>query len=169
MEKFKTKDLVLMAFYVALFIVLDIFINALPVFQMPHGGSLGVSTIALLMASYHLDWQKGLLVAVLSVFLQFITGPMYTPDLVGFMLDYFLAFSVYGLAVLFPNFSYFYSGVLISNVIRFLCSTISGVIVWGVDIRGSILYQASYMVPTLILGLILVPLLHKYLKPFMDK
>ncbi|NCC55801.1 MAG: hypothetical protein EOM11_10050, partial [Erysipelotrichia bacterium] len=132
MKNFKTKDLVLMAFYIALFIVLDVFINALPVFQMPNGGSLGVSTIALLMASYHLGWQKGLLVSVLSVFLQFITGPMYTPDLIGFLLDYFLAFSVYGIACLLPNFAYFYTGVLFTNGVRFICSTISGVVIWGV-------------------------------------
>lgn len=169
MEKMKTKDLVLMAFYIALFMVLDLFINTLAIFQMPNGGSLGVSTIALLLASYHLGWKKGLLVSVLSVFLQFVTGPMYTPDLLGFALDYFLAFSVYGLASLLPNFSYVYTGVIVTNVIRFICSAISGVIVWKVDVWGSIVYQASYMVPTLILGVILVPIMCKYLKSYMKK
>ena len=39
MEKSKTKDLVLMAFYVALFIVFDLIVNAIPFLQMPNGGS----------------------------------------------------------------------------------------------------------------------------------
>lgn len=169
MEKIKTKDLVLMAFYIALFMVLDVFVNTLAIFQMPNGGSLGVSTIALLLASYHLGWKKGLMVSVLSVFLQFMTGPMYTPDFLGFMLDYFLAFSVYGLASLFPNISYVYSGVILTNVVRFICSTISGVVVWKLDIWGSIVYQSTYMIPTLILGVILIPLVCKYLKPYMEK
>lgn len=167
MKKIETKDLVLMAFYVALFAVLDVFINTLAIFQMPNGGSLGVSTLALLMASYHLGWKKGLVVAMMSVFLQFATGPMYTPDLLGFLLDYFLAFSVYGLASCFKSFGYFYSGVFITNAVRFVCSTISGVAIWGLDIWGSILYQCAYMIPTLLLGMIIIPLLHKYLKPFM--
>ena len=105
--KWTTKDLVYMALYAALFIVLDVAVNTLGILQMPNGGSLGVSVIPLLMASYHLGWQKGTVVAVLSILLQYVTGPMYTPDLVGFLLDYFFAFSVYGLASLFPNYKWF--------------------------------------------------------------
>ena len=169
MKNLSVKDLVLMAFYVALFMVLDTFINTLGIFQMPQGGSLGVSTLALLMASYHLGWKKGLVVSIVSVFAQFVTGPKYTPKLLCFLLDYLFAFSVYGLASLFPNFGYFYTGVLATNFVRFVCSTISGTIVWGVDLWGSIGYQATYMIPTLIFGLIITPLLYKALEPSIKK
>ena len=168
-QKITVKDLVLMAFYVALFMVLDTFINTLPILQMPNGGSLGLSTIALLMASYHLGWKKGLLVAVVSVFAQFVTGPMYTPNLLGFLLDYLIAFSVYGLASLFPNIKCFYTGVLITNFVRFVCSTISGCIVWQTALWGSITYNAYYMIPTAILGLVIIPLLYKALEPRLNK
>lgn len=162
-------DLVYMAFYAALFYVLDVFVNTLPLFKMPNGGSFGISTIALLMASYHLGWKKGMLVSVLSVFLQYATGPMYTPDLLGFLLDYLIAFSAYGLASLFPNYKMIYTGVFVTNFIRFASSTLSGVIVWQVDLWGSILYQATYMLPTLVVGMIVVPILHKAVKPFIEK
>ena len=168
-QKITVKDLVLMAFYVALFMVLDTFINTLPILQMPNGGSLGLSTIALLMASYHLGWKKGLLVAVVSVFAQFVTGPMYTPNLLGFLLDYLIAFSVYGLASLFPNIKCFYTGVLITNFVRFVCSTVSGCIVWQTALWGSITYNAYYMIPTAILGLVIIPLLYKALEPRLNK
>lgn len=168
-KNLSVRDVVLMAFYVALFMVLDTFINTMPILQMPNGGSLGVSTLALLIASYHLGWQKGLFVAVVAVFAQFITGPMYTPTLIGFLLDYLLAFAAYGLASLFPNFGYFYSGVLVTNAIRFICSTISGVVVWETPLWGSITYQATYMIPTFILGIVLVPLTMKLLEPHMKK
>ena len=135
--KWTTKDLVYMALYAALFIVLDVAVNTLGILQMPNGGSLGVSVIPLLMASYHLGWQKGTVVSVLSILLQYVTGPMYTPDLLGFLLDYFIAFSVYGLASLFPNYKWFYSGVLITNLIRLLSSTLSGTWVWGLDSNTS--------------------------------
>ena len=168
-KNLSVRDLVLMAFYVALFMVLDTFINTLPMLQMPNGGSLGVSTLALLLASYHLGWKKGLAVAIVAVFAQFITGPMYTPTLIGFLLDYLLAFAAYGLASLFPNFGFFYSGVLVTNAIRFICSTVSGVVVWETPLWGSITYQATYMIPTLIIGIILIPLMMKFLEPYVKK
>ncbi|MCI5773729.1 MAG: energy-coupled thiamine transporter ThiT [Erysipelotrichaceae bacterium] len=167
--KVTVKDLCFMAFYIALFMVLDSFVNVLQIFQMPNGGSLGVSTIALLMASYHLGWQKGLIVSLLSVFAQFVTGPMFTPDLLGFVLDYLVAFSVYGLASLFPNYKWFYSGVLVTNFVRFLSSMISGVVIWGTTWWGSMSYQATYMIPTTILTLVVVPILCKTLKPLTNK
>ena len=167
--KWTTKDLVYMALYAALFIVLDVAVNTLGILQMPNGGSLGVSVIPLLMASYHLGWQKGTVVSVLSILLQYVTGPMYTPDLLGFLLDYFIAFSVYGLASLFPNYKWFYSGVLITNLIRLLSSTLSGTWVWGLDYWPSFLYNAAYMITTAILCLVLLPLVMPRLKPAMNK
>ena len=167
--KWTTKDLVYMALYAALFIVLDVAVNTLGILQMPNGGSLGVSVIPLLMASYHLGWQKGTVVSVLSILLQYVTGPMYTPDLVGFLLDYFFAFSVYGLASLFPNYKWFYSGVLVTNLVRLICSTLSGILVWETAPWASLVYNATYMIPTAILCLVLLPLVMPRIKPLMNK
>ena len=167
--KWTTKDLVYMALYAALFIVLDVAVNTLGILQMPNGGSLGVSVIPLLMASYHLGWQKGTVVAVLSILLQYVTGPVYTPDLIGFLLDYFFAFSVYGLASLFPNYKWFYSGVLITNLVRLISSTLSGILVWETAPWASLVYNATYMIPTTILCLVLLPLVMPRIKPLMNK
>ena len=167
--KWTTKDLVYMALYAALFIVLDVAVNTLGILQMPNGGSRGVSVIPLLMASYHLGWQKGTVVAVLSILLQYVTGPMYTPDLVGFLLDYFFAFSVYGLASLFPNYKWFYSGVLVTNLVRLISSTLSGILVWETAPWASLVYNATYMIPTAILCLVLLPLVMPRIKPLMNK
>lgn len=160
----QVRELVLMAFYLALFVVLDFLSNSLPIFQMPNGGTLGLGTIALLLASYQLGWKKGLMVSVLSVLMQFVTGRMYILGFTQFFLDYLIAFGIYGIACLFPNWGWFYSGVLVTNLIRFLSSTLSGVLFYQVTWWGSVLYQASYMVPTLILGLVLIPLMVKSLR-----
>lgn len=167
-SKLSVRDIVLMAFYIALFAVLDFLGNLLP-FQMPNGGSIGFSTIALLLASYQLGWKKGLIVSIGSVLLMFITGPMYTPNLLGFLLDYLLAFGVYGLASLFPNYKYFFSGVLITNFLRFISSTLSGVLVWETPLWASIVYQTTYMLPTVVVDLILVPILYYTLIARMKK
>lgn len=159
MKKVTTLDLVFMAFYAALFMVLDYFTNMIPFLRMPNGGSIGISTIALLVCSYHLGWMKATFVGLISVLIQFVTGPMYIPQILGFLLDYLVAFSVYGLASLFPNYKYFYSGVLITNFLRFLSHTIGGVIVWETTLWGSIIYNAPYMIATMIAGMLLVPIL----------
>ena len=159
--KIKTKDLVYMAFYDALFMVLDYLTNMLGFLQMPKGGSVGLSTIALLACSYHLGWKKGVLVGIVSVMIQFVTGPMYIPDMLGFCMDYLIAFSVYGLASLFPNYGYVYFGVLVTNGIRFLSHTIGGIIVWEVDPWGSVVYNAPYMAATCVLGLVLMPFINE--------
>lgn len=101
--------------------------------------------------------------------LQFVTGRMYILGFTQFLLDYLISFGVYGIACLFPNKGYFYSGVLITNIIRFISSTLSGVFFYNVTLGGSIIYQAWHMVPTTIVGLVLVPLLYQKLEAVMKK
>ncbi len=154
------KDLVFMAMYAALFAVLDVISNSfIPFLKMPNGRSIGISTVVLLVCSYHLGWKKAMISGVVSVLIQFVTGPMYMSNLLGFFLDYLFAFSIYGIASLFPNIGYFYTGVLITNFLRFVSHTIGGVLVWETTLWGSIIYNAPYMIATCIVGLILVPLI----------
>lgn len=161
-KKLTTRDIVMLAMYAALFITIEIIQNQFGLFKMPQGGSLSVSAVILLLASYHLGYRKGIIISLISVVLQFIAGDMYlATGVFGFFLDYVLAYGVYGIASLFPNYKYFYSGVLLTNLVRYLASTISGMIFYKVDLFGSLAYNATYMVPTTIVALILVPLLHK--------
>lgn len=164
----KTRDLVLMAMYIALFFVLDFFGNMIPILQMPQGGSVSISVIALLVASYHLGWKKGLGVALGSVLIQFLSGPIVSVNLIGFGLDYVVGYSVYGLASLFKNYKFFYSGVLVTNFVRFCASTLSGVIVFETPLWASIVYNAPYMVVTAIVALVFVPLLCVRIAPKMN-
>ena len=82
---------------------------------------------------------------------------------------YVLGYIGYGFADLFPNFGAFYTGVLITSLFRLGCSTLAGCIVWESELMASLSYNASYMIPTMLVDLILVPLLHKALKPVMGK
>lgn len=176
-QKKKISDLVYMAMYLALFMVFDWLSNQIGVFEMPQGGTLGLGVIPLILASYHLGWKKGTLVAVLSVVLQFITGQIYVVQstdgftafqvFIQFMMEYPLAFGVYGLSSLFPNYKSFYSGVAITNLIRLALHVIAGYYFWGTPWAGSFAYNAWYMIPTMIVSLILVPIIMSRLKPVM--
>jgi thiamine transporter len=149
-----------------MYVVLDYITNAVGLFSLPQGGKLGLGTVAILLASYHLGWKKGLLTCAVTLLLMYVTGSMNWYGLLpSLLLDYLLAYMGYGLASLFPNFGFFYTGILITSIFRFICSTASGMICYGADLAYSMSYQAGYMVPTCILDLIMVPLLYQALKP----
>lgn len=129
---------------------------------MPKGGSIGVSTVVLLVCSYHLGWKKAVLSGLISVLVQFVTGPMYVSNLLGFFLVICCVFHLRDRS-LFPNFGYIYTGVIITNFLRFVSHTIGGVLVWETPLWGSITYNAPYMIATCIVGMILVPIIVKRL------
>jgi len=164
--KLKTRDLVYIAMYAAMYVVLDYIADTVNLFALPQGGKLGLGTVAIILASYHLGWKKGLLTCVVTLVLMYVTGSMnWYGHLVSLLLDYIVAYMCYGLASLFPNVSFFYTGILITSILRFVASTASGMICFGADLAGSLSYQASYMIPTCILDMVAVPLLYTALKP----
>ena len=164
MKKLTTKTLAIMAIYCAMFVILDRISDALNLFQMANGGKLNFGPVALLMCSYHLGWKNGLLVGVTSVFLQLAIGSVKFYGIWSFLLDYLIAYAVYGLASLFPNWKYFYSGVLITSALRLFSSTLSGTLLWETPLWASLVYNASYMIPTTVCAIIVVPLLCERLK-----
>ena len=164
MKKLTTKTLAIMAIYCAMFVILDRISDALNLFQMANGGKLNFGPVALLMCSYHLGWKNGLLVGVTSVFLQLAIGSVKFYGIWSFLLDYLIAYAVYGLASLFPDYRYFYSGVLITSVLRLLSSTLSGTLLWETPLWASLTYNASYMIPTTLCVIVVVPLLCERLK-----
>jgi len=164
MKKMSTRTIAIMAMYCALFVVLDRISDMLNLFQMPDGGKLNFGPIALLIGSYHLGWKNGLFVGAVSVFLQFVVGSVKYYGILSFLLDYLIAYAIYGAASLFPNYKYFYSGILITSLIRLLSSTLAGTIVWESPFLASLTYNGSYMIPTTICAIIVVPLLCERLK-----
>ena len=164
MKRTETKTLALMAMYCALFVVLDRVSDVLNLFKMANGGKLNFGPIALLICSYHLGWKKGTMVAATSVFLQLVIGSVSWYGIASFLLDYLIAYAAYGLASLFPNRSYFYSGILITSAIRLLSSTLAGTFLWETPFWASLVYNASYMIPTTLCAIIFVPLLCERLK-----
>lgn len=169
MKKLSTRTIAIMSIYCALFIVLDRVSDALNLFKMASGGKLNFSPAILLIASYHLGYKKGMFVGVVSVFLQLVIGSVSWYGPLSFMLDYMIAYSIYGLAALFPNYKYFYSGVFITSLLRLVSSTLAGTLVWETPFWASMAYNASYMIPTTIFAIIFVPLVCERLQPLMKR
>lgn len=150
-----------MAMYLALFAVLDFIAATSGIFVMPQGGSLGLGSIALILASIDMGWRKGLLLAIVSIAIQAITSPpLYFVAWGQFFLDYILAYGVYATVVFYPiynrkGFSLVF-GVVMVNLFRLLFHVISGVIYYNAPWFGSFTYNAGYMIPTLVVGFVIV-------------
>ena len=99
----------------------------------------------------------GLLVGFAYSLLQIVQGAE-AAGFMGLLLDYILAFTALGLAGLAKNWPKrwgLYAAMLIALVCRLVCSVLSGVIVWGTPLWGSITYNVSYMLPEMVICLLL--------------
>jgi thiamine transporter len=163
----RTRDVVRVGMYVALFAVLEIVSNTLPLFKMPEGGSLSLGAIALVLASYDLGWKLGLMTTFIS-FLVMIVLPgdqLYFYNIIQFLCDYLFAYACYAFTSLIPDFKIqktgYPIGIFITSFFRFMFHNISGWIFFAEAYKGRLIlgvmgYNASYMIPTAIVTFIIV-------------
>ena len=108
--------------------------------------------------------------------LEYLEKNGYKVDLI--LLDYVLAYTVMGLADLFAKpfgkrkLVGYGVGAVCVNLLRFLCSFLSGWIVWGVYAPEgqpawlySLLYNGGYMLPNAVLCAIVIVLLCAFVNP----
>ena len=169
----KTKDLVLIAMYATLFTVLEYVSVTFGLLKMPQGGSISISAVALIIASYHLGFKKSLIVSAISIIIMLLITPPYFLTVGQFMADYVFSYMSYSTAVLFKDLRFgdkiFPTGAIMSNVLRFMWHNIAGWLFFasyyeGNVLTGVMLYNASYMVPTMIISAVLVLLIRPKLK-----
>lgn len=137
---------------------------------LPFGGTITVSMLPIVYYSYRRGTGWGIGVGIVYSLLQMMLG-FYVPPAktiwalaLCVLLDYLLAFSATGLAPLFAKpfgkhrLVGYCTGAVAVCLIRFVSSFLSGVILWGEYAPEgmnvwvySLIYNASYMLPTTIL------------------
>ena len=155
------------------------------IFEMPFGGSVTlVSMLPFILVSFRHGVKWGLATGFVNSLLQMLLG-FYAPPagtvaaFVGVvLLDYVLAFTLLGLAgVIAKPFKNHLLGVAAGTaavcIIRFLCSFLSGALLWGSYqesyewARGmsvwlySFIYNGSYMLPELLITTVCAVILCK--------
>ncbi len=189
------------ALMVAMALVLSALSELVPVLHLPRGGSVTLfSMVPILVMSYRNGCRWGLLTAFANGLIQLLMGLEYLGACVTLraqigcvLLDYLVAFTVLGLAELLARpFRNRYAGLSVSAVavclLRFLCSFLSGYIVWydysvatewmsgfpwGASLVNSmgeqalcwlysLLYNGSYMLPETVITVAGVLLLYKF-------
>ena len=138
----------------ALMIALGTVLANIKIFELPNGGAVTLfSMVPFILVSFRHGAKWGLFTGFVNSLLQMLLG-FYAPPAPGLLP---LVGMILGVAV----------GTAIVCLIRFLCSFLSGVLIWGNLNEGlpewvySLTYNGSYMLPETILSVVAVVLLHK--------
>ena len=158
--------------HAAMCLALSFVLSYIRLFRMSGGGSVtpgSMLPVMLFGASYGL--VPGLLVGFAYSLLQILQGAE-AAGFMGLLLDYILAFSALGLGGLakhLPKKWGLYAAMIIALIGRLVCSILSGVVVWGTPLWGSITYNLGYMLPEMVICLLLGMLLGKRILAIMEK
>ncbi|MCL2634586.1 MAG: energy-coupled thiamine transporter ThiT [Oscillospiraceae bacterium] len=153
----------------AIMLGLAVALSMIKVFEMPMGGSVTLlSMLPIVLISIKYGVKIGLPVAFLFSAIKFATG--FWVSVVPWIkepyalvtsaaLDYFIPFTLLGLAGLFryKTTTGWCAGIALVIFARFLCHLVSGIVIWGqwaedmTPFMYSLGYNAWYMLPELIL------------------
>lgn len=174
MKKMSTRMLVEAGIMIALAQIL----SYVKIYESPYGGSVTLgSMIPVIIFAIRWGSKPGILVGMVYGFLQFALGTKFSYHPLGIFLDYIFAFGCLGFAGLFrKNIFSIVGSVAIAITGRFLFHFLSGIILWysyapeGMNIYlYSLVYNAGYLLPELVISSVLVCALYKPLKKFLDQ
>lgn len=172
MSKNKLTQLTQIAVMTALAVILD----KLVIYQLPQGGGISLAMLPLLLISFRNGIKAGLLTGFLTGLIQLFFGG-YFLNVFQVICDYLLAYAAVGLAGFVPVLATspkermirLAFGSVIGGLGRLFFHTLSGIIFYG-DFapdnmpvwQYALTYNASYMVPSTLLALLILILLYSH-------
>ena len=173
----------------ALMIAIGTVLSNIKFFTLPNGGSVtALSMLPFVLVSFRHGIKWGLFTGFVNGCLQILLGGgLWAPPTPTFLayagevlLDYILAFMALGLAEFFARpFQNRVVGVAVgtfmAGFLRFLCSFLSGVLIWGNLTDGlpawtySLVYNGSYMLPETLLTMVAAVLLCRVAPQIFDR
>ncbi len=151
----------------AVAVALAVLCSFIKVWEMPQGGSIALTMVPLFVISFRCGAGAGILSgAVYGVISLLFAGVVYHP--MSILLDYILAFGLIGLSGLFKkNMPGIVAGTCTGVAGRFISSLISGAVLFGSYAPEgqnpwiySFIYQATYLIPELIICIVVLMLLY---------
>jgi len=165
----------------AIMIAIGTILAQIQILKMPMGGTVTLaSMLPFIVVSYRHGVKWGLLTGFTNSLLQMLLGGIYPPPAgtaIAFagmiLLDYVLAYTVTGFAAVFGKpFKNEYAKIAIGTTIvcalRFLCSFLSGILLWGsyapegMNVAVySLIYNGTYMLPECLITVAVALVLYK--------
>ncbi|MED4206024.1 energy-coupled thiamine transporter ThiT [Neobacillus mesonae] len=167
------------AVFSALAYLLDFLAGILSLKIWPQGGSISIAMVPIFLMAYRWGIKGGLLTGFILGLLQFILGFAQIYTIIQGIIDYFIAFTVVGLAGVFARqikqsydngnrgtwVTYVVLGAFIGSLFRYACHVVSGAVFFGEYApKGqpvmvySLLYNGTYMLPSFVISAIIVVL-----------
>ncbi|MFA6829777.1 MAG: energy-coupled thiamine transporter ThiT [Bacilli bacterium] len=170
----------------ALAFVLAIAVKYIPGMHFANGGSISVAMVPLALVSFYCGPLWGTFIGMAFGALDMVLDGGFVYNWVSIFLDYIFAFGFAGICSVFRKQFYerkiwsLVAGMSVFGILRFLCSFLSGCIVWnGLNgeenytgflsslipdfssgsITYSLSYNAGYMLPSIALSIIILVLL----------
>ncbi len=149
-------------------IALAVVLSFISIWKMPQGGSVSLVMVPLFVAAYRHGAVWGIATGVVySLVALMIDGVIYHP--MSVLLDYILAFGLIGIAGFFKSdLKGMVTGTVLGVLGRFVSSFLSGWLLFASYAPEgqsafvySLTYQASYLMPELVLTLLVLILLNK--------
>ncbi len=157
----------------AVFIALSVICSFIKVWEMPQGGSVALTMVPILLIAFRRGPVAGMITGAVYGFLSMlIAGVIYHP--MSVLLDYVLAFSLVGIAGFFrKNLMCVLGGTVLGIGGRFLSSMVSGAVLFAEYAPVgqnpwvySLIYQATYLIPELLICLVVLWILYTKAKRF---
>lgn len=178
-------SMVISAMMLAISLIIKLLIMYIPMANWPHGGSISLVLIPLVLASLYCGpiWGGfvGVSYGLIDFFIDGVTGWSTNPIIIllAFVLDYLIAFGSCAIAGLFRKAFYEKKAwapavsVLCFGLIRFISHFFSGMLVWtsNADYENiipdfswggfvySMTYNGSYMLPTTVICMVVITLM----------
>ena len=149
-------------------IALAVVLSFIAIWKMPQGGSVSLVMVPLFVAAYRHGVAWGIATSIVySLVALMIDGVIYHP--MSVLLDYILAFGLIGVAGFFKaDLRGIITGTVLGVLGRFVSSFLSGWLLFASYAPEgqnafvySLTYQASYLIPELVLTLLVLILLNK--------
>ncbi len=158
---------------VAAFVALSVICSFIKVWEMPQGGSVSLTMVPILLIAFRRGAFAGMLTGgIYGLISLAIAGVIYHP--MSVLLDYLLAFALVGMAGFFrKNLPMAICGTIVGVLGRFLSSLVSGAVLFGSYAPAgqnpwvySLIYQATYLLPELVICLVAIIFLYEKAKRF---
>jgi thiamine transporter len=166
--KFDTKKITFTAMMIALALMFEIFSTF--ILPLPQGGNVSVVAIPLLILGYYYGLPTAMLGGVIVGISQGLFVPPFIVHPAQYVLDYVLPFAFMGMGTIFIKLNpskeniMLSLGILLSISLRYISHVISGTLFFAeyagdqLPIIYSLIYNISYIGPTLIITLISAPI-----------
>ncbi|MFV0498714.1 MAG: energy-coupled thiamine transporter ThiT [Bacilli bacterium] len=155
----KTKQMVVIAIFASLSIVLSM----IKVWQMANGGSISLYLVPLMFVAFKTDFKSTLLCCTLTSIVQIILSG-YVVGFFQVFLDYILPVCAISLLSIVRNRNLFTISItsMFVGILMLSSYVISGMIYFKTPFIGSLIYNATFFIPTFLISIIIISILNKF-------